>query len=182
MVKSISFIFWGLFLVILDLNINQFDLLPDFIGYILVAVGSRGLINSSNQFATSRICCWLLAALSIIDIIVKGQLLIVLGLFGLVINCIMMWFLLGGFSDIALKFNRSDLSGKALTRRIVYIALSCATMLIWLLALAFRAIAPLATVTIVIAMIVLVIMILHLIYQIKTIVVTSTDNLFGNIN
>ena len=182
MVKSISFIFWGLFLVILDLNINQFDLLPDFIGYILVAVGAGGLINSSKQFSISRICCWILAVLSIIDIIIKGQILIILGLIGLVINCVMMWFLLGGFSDIATRYNRPDLSSKALTRRIVYIALSCATMFIWLMALAFRALAPLAAAGIVIAMIAIVIMILHLIHQIKTIVVTSSDNLFGSIN
>jgi hypothetical protein len=51
MIKYINYIFWGLFFVILDLNINRFDILPDFIGYILAAIGAGGLINSSNQFS-----------------------------------------------------------------------------------------------------------------------------------
>jgi hypothetical protein len=27
-------VFWGLLLVILDVNINHFDVLPDFVGYV----------------------------------------------------------------------------------------------------------------------------------------------------
>jgi heme/copper-type cytochrome/quinol oxidase subunit 4 len=170
MVASIGFIFWGLLVVILDININQFDLLPDFIGYILAAIGTGGLIGASEQFATARKLCWALVVLSLACIVVRGDLGVVLGVIHLIINCTMMWFLLGGFMDLSLSNNRPDLAQKASNRRTVYIVLMCAATLIWFLAQASRDLAALAVVVIVVAGLVLVIMILHLIYQVKIVV------------
>ena len=50
-------VFWGLLLVILDVTINRFDILPDFIGYILVAVGLGGLTGLSPPVCDSPHLC-----------------------------------------------------------------------------------------------------------------------------
>ncbi len=170
MTTSISFIFWGLLLVILDFNVNQFDLLPDFIGYILVAVGAGGLISISGQFTTARNSCWALVALSIIGMVVRGPLGLFLGIIHLIVNCIMMWFLLGGFMDLSISYKRPDLAVKASNRRTIYVVLMCIATLISFLAQGSRDMAALLVVAVVVAMLVLVIMILHLIHQIKTVI------------
>lgn len=168
MTAYISYIFWGLLLVILDFNINQFDILPDFIGYILAAVGTGGLISSSKQFATARNSCWVLVVLSIIDMLIRGELGLFLGIILLILNCIMMWFLLGGFMDISISYKRPDLAVKASNRRTIYIVLMGIATLASFLAQANRDIAALVIVPVVVAMLVLVIMILQLIHPIKT--------------
>lgn len=37
--SSINKLFWGLLLVLLDVKINQLDILPDIIGYLIVVSG-----------------------------------------------------------------------------------------------------------------------------------------------
>jgi hypothetical protein len=169
MTTSIGFIFWGLLLVILDLNINQFDILPDFIGYILAAVGAGGLIGISGQFVIARNSCWALVALSILVMVVREPLGLFLGIIHLILNCVMMWFLLGGFMDLSISYKRPDLAVKASNRRNIYIVLMCIATLISFLAQEDHDIAALAIVAVVVAMLILVIMILHLIHQIKTV-------------
>src|SRR5215468_10329476 len=66
MFKRFGQIFWGLLLVILDFNIDHVDILPDFIGYILMAVGCGGLVTVSRRFARARVLCWILAVLAVI--------------------------------------------------------------------------------------------------------------------
>lgn len=175
MTASIGYIFWGLLVVILDFNINQFDILPDFIGYILIAVGSNGLVSASRHFATARNSCWALMALSLIELIIKGDIEAVLGIIHLALNCTMMWFLLGGFMGIAVSYNRQDLAEKASNRRIVYVSLMCIASLLGFIAHEVRDIAALAVVVIVVAMLVLVVMILHLIHQVKSVLVENSN-------
>ena len=170
MTASIGYIFWGLLLVILDFNINQFDIFPDFIGYILAAVGAGGLISISNQFTTARNSCLVLVPLSIIDMLVRGQIGLFLGIISLILNCIMMWFLLGGFMDLSSSYKRPDLAVKASNRRTIYIVLMGIATLASFLSQANRDVAATVIVPVVVAMLVLVVMILHLIHKIKNVV------------
>ena len=67
-------IFWGLLLVILDLRFNGFDVLPDFIGYILVAIGCGGIVGLSRRFSTAQTLSWILAVLSLVGIVIPNDL------------------------------------------------------------------------------------------------------------
>ena len=176
MTTYISYIFWGLLIVILDFTINQFDLLPDFIGYILVSIGSNGLIVASGRFTIARNSCWALVALSLIELIVERELGVILGIIHMIVNCTMMWFLLGGFMDIAISYNRQDLAEKASTRRTVYVILMCVASLLGFIAHETRDAAVLIVIVIVVAMLILVVMILHLIYQVKSITINNSKN------
>lgn len=169
MPTKIGFIFWGLILVLLDLNINQFDILPDFIGYILVAIGCHGLISASRQFATARNASWVLVLWTLVDLILPGGIKEVLTVIASIINCIMMWFLMGGFMDISHSINRPDFADKASIRRLFYVFLSLAGSVLTFCAILMRSIAASALILLFIGIpgIVVYIMILYLIYQIK---------------
>ncbi len=47
-------IFWGYILVLFHFRINGFDLLPNFLGYILVCVGLTKLLGESKSFKKAR--------------------------------------------------------------------------------------------------------------------------------
>ena len=175
MATHIRCIFWGLLLVILDFNINQFDLLPDFIGYILVAVGSHGLVVASRHFIVARNSCWALVVLSLVELLMQGDVGILLEIIHLAANCIMMWFLLGGFMGIAITYNRQGLAEKASHRRIAYVVLMCTASLLGLIAYEVRDIAALVAIAIVVAMLVILVMILHLIHQVKRVTLEDSN-------
>ncbi|MFS0646700.1 hypothetical protein [Siminovitchia sp. 179-K 8D1 HS] len=63
--ESINKIFWGLLLVLTDVNIMRFDLLPDGIGYLPAAYGLRKLKGLSGHFSEANITAFLLAGLSV---------------------------------------------------------------------------------------------------------------------
>jgi hypothetical protein len=118
-------IFWGLLLVILDLNINRIDLLPDFIGYILIAIGCRGLAGASPHFSTASTMSWILVVLALIGYAVPRDAILLFGLVDLTADCAMMWFLLGGVMELATARQRPDLFERASKRRVAYVALIC---------------------------------------------------------
>ena len=167
MITCLGQIFWGLLLVIIDININHFDLLPDFLGYLLVALGAGGLIGVSSQFRNARNLCWLLVPMSLLSHVVRDYLGLLFGLLHMVLNCGMMWFLLGGIMKVAASSNRPDLADKASTRRVVYVFLICLATLLGFLGYANRDLAMLGAILVVIPMLILVIMVLHLIWQVR---------------
>ncbi len=161
-------VFWGLFLVILDVSINHFDLLPDFIGYILVLVGLGGLTSLSGQFATAQTYAWVLVPLVFLALLPLGELGWILGLASLGLNCAMMWFLLGGIMDYATARNRPDLAEHASTRRMAYVSLICVVTFLGFAAQGLGVPAVTLAVIIAVCLVVLLVMILHLIYRVKT--------------
>jgi len=101
MAKNFGQIFWGLLLVILDLSINHIDLLPDFVGYILVALGCSGLATESRHFGRAAALSWILVVFSLIGYALRRDAAVALGCLDIVIDCAMMWFLLGGIVELA---------------------------------------------------------------------------------
>ncbi len=127
-------IFWGLLIVAIDLRINGFDLLPDGIGYGLMAWGCGGLVPLSRQFAMAQPLAWALALLWLISLAVPPKAGLVFGLAAAVVNCNLMWQLLGGMSDFANGQGRYDLGGRAMILRIVYVVLIASITLVGILA------------------------------------------------
>lgn len=161
-------VFWGLLLVILDVTINRFDILPDFIGYILVAVGLGGLTCLSPQFATACTCAWVLVPVAVVGLLPSRELAVVIELVNLGLGCVMMWYLLGGIMDYSIARDRPDLAERASTRRVAYVALMCAATLLGFVARGIGKPASLLVVIAVVCLLVLLIMILHLIHRVKT--------------
>ncbi len=170
MAVYLGYLFWGLLLALADLEINHFDLLPDFVGYLLVAVGCRGLVSVSPQFDTAATFGWLLVGLSLLNLVVRGAALTVLSLAGIVLNCGMMWFLLGGIMSLAASYRRPDLAASAENRRSAYMILMGVIALILLLAQVSPALGTLLALATFVMMLVLVVLILHLTWQMKELV------------
>lgn len=49
--KGYRLLFIGLLLILIDLRINTFDLLPDFVGYIMIALGINELKTKGSSFS-----------------------------------------------------------------------------------------------------------------------------------
>jgi hypothetical protein len=159
-------IFWGLVLVIVNINIFGIDILPNFIGYILVAVGCAGLSSISRRFSTASVLSWILTAVALIallDYMMPHGVTTGLELLSVAVECAMMWFLLGGVMELAAARQRTDLSERASQCRIAYVVLRC------LAALAGVVGGPAIVmgVVVVVCIVTLLILILHLLYRAK---------------
>jgi hypothetical protein len=66
-------IFWGLLFVVLDIRISSVDLvLPDFVGYILIASGLTSLAPHHQWFRTARILAIVLIFVSLTTLVEAG--------------------------------------------------------------------------------------------------------------
>ena len=160
-------IFWGLLLVILDFRINRIDILPDLVGYILVAAGCAGLSGVSRHFSTAGVLSWVLAAFALIVYALRGGAATGFKFLSLAVDCAMMWFLLGGVMELAAARERMDLSTQAANRRIAYVALTCLAALAGFVAQGSRDAAVVMAVVLVICILPLLFLILHLIHRAK---------------
>ncbi|MBQ4282351.1 MAG: hypothetical protein IJB96_00290 [Lachnospira sp.] len=61
-------IFTGYLLMFFDLNINGFDLLPDFLGYIFIVLGAGELEHKSDKFSTGKSWATVMTIYSLISI------------------------------------------------------------------------------------------------------------------
>ncbi len=114
-------IFWGLLLAITDITINGIDILPDFIGYILVGLGCAGLGNVSRRFGVASTCSIFLTLIALAEYFIRGEFAVAVSYVRLVLDCVMMWTLLGGVMDFANSRERFDLARTASNRRALYV-------------------------------------------------------------
>jgi|SRR5436190_19890961 len=160
-------IFWGLVLIAVDVRVRTFDILPDFVGYILVALGAAGLVSSSRHFNLARFFSWVLVPVSIAGFFFHGYFGMTLRIAQIALDGAMMWFLLGGLMEIAQGRQRADLVSRAVLCRIAYICLMCVVGLIAIIGRGLPNVAgALGTVTFLV-MLCLVAVILHLLYELK---------------
>ncbi len=99
-------IFWGLLLTILDFKFNGLDILPDFLGYILIALGCRGLAEFSDSFLLAGRLGWIMVAFPFVGYALRGNLWIVTKILNRAIDTGMIWFLLGGVMELAVASRR----------------------------------------------------------------------------
>ena len=64
-----SYIFFGWLLVFLNFTINGFDILPDFIGYLLIFAGVNKLVEKSPYFSEARIFALVMCMVSFSDLL-----------------------------------------------------------------------------------------------------------------
>ncbi len=137
-------IFWGLFLVILDFRINGFDILPDFLGFALIAMGLGLLVPLDRRFLTARVLAVLLIVLSLATLLQHTDAAeadawpTAWALFEVVYDVLdlaMIWLLCGGIIAVAGERGLRDLADRASFRRMLYVGLA---MLGWVVALLAR--------------------------------------------
>ena len=173
-----SQLFWGLLVVLLDFSINGFDLLPDGIGYLIMAAGCYGLASLSLRFRTAQMLCLLLAVFWLIHFAIDGTAAMFFKYLMQVVKCVMIWHLLGGIREFALSKSRQDLARQAENRRLAYVALLVVSTILAIGIQDSPEIAPVAIVP-VIALLVLIVMILHLIHRVKVELVITGNNESG---
>lgn len=72
---------WGLVLVLVDIRVQGFDLLPDVVGWVLVALGTRRFVIATRRFTAGRpltaapalavLAAWLSAVLAGADVLAR---------------------------------------------------------------------------------------------------------------
>ncbi|KAA0966864.1 hypothetical protein FQ087_11790 [Sporosarcina sp. ANT_H38] len=65
MAKAFNKIFWGSLLVFFNFYINNFDILPNFLGYLFIYLGLTGLMSYSDQFSKAKTYVLILGVVSI---------------------------------------------------------------------------------------------------------------------
>ncbi|MBS4209566.1 hypothetical protein [Bacillus sp. FJAT-50079] len=137
MPKVINRIFWGLMLVLLDINIVFIDLLPDFIGYLLIASALGELQPFSKAFLKAKVTAFLLAILAIpyllvpqINILEEIQPSLGIMLTNTIyhlLHIVFIFYLLHGFIDLAKNRKLPWMEKKTNSRGTFYMIVSLAS-------------------------------------------------------
>lgn len=144
-----SRIFWG-FIFFLDFNINNFDILPDFIGVLLILSGLGLLQEANGRFSTARKLAWLLLLLSLFDIFKvnisinnfvlnpTNLFFLLIGAATMLLNILMVYNICMGIEEKANEASLWELAGKARNRWQLYLVFQ----LVLLLSLVFVVLLP----------------------------------------
>jgi hypothetical protein len=137
-------LFWGLLIVGVDVRVyGAVDLLPDGIGYLLIASGCGGLAGQSTSFARARTLCLVLATLWLLGLSPLGAPLgVLLATLTWTLDVVSLWHLLAGVADIARTHGRLDLAAQARARRAYVVAFTIGVGLLVLLMQLTRAFEP----------------------------------------
>lgn len=130
----------GTLLTMLDFKIQGFDILPDFIGYIIIFIGLSEIVHLNSKFANARFISLILMVLSILDIFqIKDRLtfntlsLMISTIFNfstVIIYLIYSYCLFIGIKENAEKISDSNLAEKAQLSWILTIVLSLSGVII----------------------------------------------------
>ncbi len=108
----------------------------------------------------------MLAVLWLVGFAVRGEIALTYGLITTIVNCAMMWQLLGGIGEFARSRQRHDLAERAAHRRLAYVVIMIGSTLIGFAMSGSRNAGPLVII-LVGSMLILMVMILHLIHRMK---------------
>ena len=141
---AINKIFWGLLLVLLDINIIYFDILPDILGYIMIVSGLSGLKPYSLFFRKAKIAAVFLVILSVPAFFLipaipldefqpSSSSLITMAsstIFGL-LHLVVIYYSIYGLIEMAKKLNIYELPERSQDRLNVYLIGSLGTMTVF---------------------------------------------------
>lgn len=160
-----SQLFWGLLLVVLDFSINNFDLLPDLLGYVILMFGCSGLLGVSPSFSRARLAAGILVLLSVIQFFNPTP-SAAFGLVWSIADACMIWWLLGGIMDQAKALERPDLRTRASNRRVAYVFLMALAALAGLDPIDTQISGSVIGIGLVVGILIVCVLILHLIHRV----------------
>lgn len=67
--KNVNKLFWGLIFIFVNINLGPVDILPQAVGYVMIAVGMNSLDKGNRWFRRGRIVSWILVLFGICDFI-----------------------------------------------------------------------------------------------------------------
>lgn len=169
----VALVFWGLAVIAVDIQVGQVDILPDFVGYILVALGAAGLVGWSEQFHLARLISWVLVPYPVLLWVFSGPFLKVLSLAGVILNGALLWFLLGGVMAFAESKSHREWVSRASTYRWIYVGLLTFGVLVSFIAPALPNLARVLGYVVYVAMLALMAVILYLFHQVKAAAATQ---------
>ncbi len=119
----------GSLIIFFDFRINGFNLIPDFVGYILITMGLSKALQLDEKFKRAQFFAIAMIVLSIPNIIeFQGfNPLWPIAPIVTIVSLCMLWFLLGGITDVALRNGNeslADLSKKVLYATIIILVIS----------------------------------------------------------
>lgn len=129
MVAGFKLLMIGLVFVLADLRIRGINLLPDVIGYALLAFGAHILVPFAGRFERPRTFGWILVALALLLYVLPPAGAAVLEVIVVVLTIALIWTLFGGVMQFAGDRDRPDLERHAAIYRRIYIGLALATLL-----------------------------------------------------
>ncbi len=140
-VKGLMLVFWGIVLAALDLRINQVDLLPDPLGYVLAFAGCLAMSRANGAAGPAALAAFLLIFLSIPDVIEHKEILStngsvtyyqdrywVISIFKNLVDLFFVWRLLSVIHELASERSHADLATAALHSRRLYLWMTVAGM------------------------------------------------------
>jgi len=116
-----------------DFRINGFDLLPDFIGYLLIFLGLSALVNLNEKFNKAKILSLPLIVISVLDIYQspvqlnsgllepKAMILSIVGIISIILNILMIYNICIGIEEKAKESGNFVLGTLARSRWNLYL-------------------------------------------------------------
>ncbi|MHB1454661.1 MAG: hypothetical protein ACYCYM_12020 [Saccharofermentanales bacterium] len=145
--SSINALFWGFFLVFIDINILSFDVLNDVFGLILIIFGLRKLSGLSGNFVKGFNFALIHLAWQIFRTILnlstvakQNDILIATTVVGFIVNLLMTYFVIKGLAELASRQDLNDLSNRLKTGFVIYLlsmVLGVASIFIMQIAIVF---------------------------------------------
>jgi hypothetical protein len=118
----------GVVFVMANLHIRGFNLLPDVVGFILVALGAQMLVPFADRFHIVRVFGWILVPLALLLYALPQIGVAILQVIIVILVIALVWTLLGGVRQFAGERDRPDLERHAGTYRRVYLGLALVSL------------------------------------------------------
>lgn len=129
-IVGFSKIFWG-FIFLFDFRFNGVDIIPDFIGFILIYFGLQKLVEKNNNFELAKNLAFPLIFISVFDIyqiqkpenniITMSGIGLIIGVVFTILNLIMVYRICLGISEIANERSENELATKSMNRWTLYL-------------------------------------------------------------
>ncbi|WP_339321251.1 hypothetical protein [Paenibacillus sp. FSL W8-0194] len=132
-------LFWG-FLFLIDIRINQFDILPDVIGYVLFFLGFVKLERRSSHFRSAKTVSVALIILSVVTLILELSpptswlFMFLYHAVVFILNLYMVFHICYGIGDMAGRKGHRAFQNKAVQRWRWFLAVIAATFVVMLIA------------------------------------------------
>ncbi len=129
LISGISKIAWGFVFILFHFKINSIDLLPDFIGYILVAIGIGSLSENLGHLKLLRplsiiiaiwtASVWFTETLTLTSILTAGYMSTVMGYLSTAMGVVSLIFTIILLTDLSILAAKHQPEGKNLDRRLI---------------------------------------------------------------
>lgn len=131
----------GFILIMVDVRVRGFDLVPDIVGYILFALAINDLERRSECYAKAKPFNFVLIALSIFTLVETGNtpsfigpLGYLVGIAALLLNLLVVYYLLMGTKEVLVMSGQRKLATEADRLWLYYLILKAAGVLSYLVA------------------------------------------------